>query len=748
LIEVNEKMHRVLSILAVLLATATSVRGVDGDGDGDGEILIENFARPTHSWDVMNDPVMGGKSTSSYVNEDGIAKFTGVCAIVSFLQAPGFVTLQTGRYGQGNTETFPDVSTCTALKVVMKSNVPYDGYRISFGAKRGKMRHGMGYKAPALTVPSEFDAVVLPFRDFSLHWDEGTGDILTSCSDDESVCPDLETLRDMKALAFWGEGVEGEVSLEIKSISAVGCGVDATKSDLEDVEGEAESANAEGEDIDTLVVKPDAQNHADPNRSPNEAKDNNAGIARWTLHTAKWGTLTTVSGGVLSGSGHSKNLDDAQPLFASVLPYATDEETGRIFFYLMGSHHLPESTLTVSQASINPNLFAFGGCGTSISSAVDAQDPRCAKISVSGAIHPCNAHDVAENCDSVGREALFVAHPAMEDWPKDHDFIVHELIPRDDGFWMLANFGGGSKITRDLYSSCEKEAIKPHAIQGGSIVVATPFAGNGSPKSMPVWSARAERARWIVHNSLWVSLSTLDKNGDGTFGNIRAITDGDTLGLSTGLPVFNLPDVDPAAINMRAHDMTIALTFTEASLHSRITSKGETCAAQDAGSPTCAQVVIYGKAKALDTGSEEYKKALKNFGVSHPLASWLSQGGSHMPGTYFTIQPTSISILDYFGGAVDVLVDEYLGVTFDDEPGNNAKHASTYTNIMLGLVIGILFGCFGNSCLKCLCYRRDRSDRIKDPRAEYGTLSTTTEVNCKEDKNGTNSELTSYATIM
>lgn len=63
------------------------------------------------------------------------------------------------------------------------------------------------------------------------------------------------------------------------------------------------------------------------------------------------------------------------------------------------------------------------------------QDPRCAKISVSGALHPCDSHDVGERCDEVGRAAIFGSHPVMKDWPEDHHFTVHELVPKNDGFW-------------------------------------------------------------------------------------------------------------------------------------------------------------------------------------------------------------------------------------------------------------------------------------------------------------------------
>jgi len=210
---------RLSSAVAILSALASALTAAAED-----EIVIEDFSSPVHTWATMNDPVMGGQSSSSLDISDGVANFSGNCAIVPFLKAPGFITVQTGGYGQSSEGNFPDVSSCTGLKMVVRSKVDYDGYRVSFGKKRSG-EHGMGYKAPAieLSTSEKFEEVVLPFEQFSLKWDEGTGDVITMCSDDESVCPDVETLRNLQAVSIWGEGVEGDVDLDIKSISAVGC---------------------------------------------------------------------------------------------------------------------------------------------------------------------------------------------------------------------------------------------------------------------------------------------------------------------------------------------------------------------------------------------------------------------------------------------------------------------------------------------------------------------------------------------
>ena len=169
---------------------------------------------------------MGGKSKSALRIDNGVAKFTGTCAIVPFLQAPGFITMVTGGFFSFHKEVFPDVSTCSGLSFSIKTNVEYTGYRVSFGKQRVPGGgHASGYKAPLIDVPNgdDFGDLMIPFSDFSSKWDEATGDIQVSCADDSQYCPSHAWLADMQTISFWGEGVEGKVDLDIRSISAVGC---------------------------------------------------------------------------------------------------------------------------------------------------------------------------------------------------------------------------------------------------------------------------------------------------------------------------------------------------------------------------------------------------------------------------------------------------------------------------------------------------------------------------------------------
>jgi hypothetical protein len=194
-------------------------------------IVLEDFHNPSNKWTTLNDPVMGGQSFSNVeIDIDkGIARFTGKCAIVPSLQAPGFITMETGSKLFDKPSKLPDVSSCAAFQFELKTNVEYSGYRFSFGKAHARGgRFAFGYKAPLLLDQErhpvgEFTTVTIPFDEFSDRWDDATGDIIIACKDDPSFCPTKKWLQKMESLSFWGEGVEGIVDLEIKSISAIGC---------------------------------------------------------------------------------------------------------------------------------------------------------------------------------------------------------------------------------------------------------------------------------------------------------------------------------------------------------------------------------------------------------------------------------------------------------------------------------------------------------------------------------------------
>ena len=60
-------------------------------------------------WHVTNDPVMGGQSKSTFAVEAGVGKFSGTCAVVPFLKAPGFCNIGT-EHGLFTPAKFADAS--------------------------------------------------------------------------------------------------------------------------------------------------------------------------------------------------------------------------------------------------------------------------------------------------------------------------------------------------------------------------------------------------------------------------------------------------------------------------------------------------------------------------------------------------------------------------------------------------------------------------------------------------------------
>merc|ERR1719326_2001246 len=206
-------------IMAYLVSIATALEATAD------EITLESFDAAVHTWNSQNDPVMGGKSTSTFTINDGMGTMNGTCAIVPSLSAPGFITARTT-----DSTKFPDISTCQGLTLTTRSvSTPanYQGYRVSFGSDSAFLSCGKffarGFKADFTPPEGEFGTVKVPFTMFTKCWDDATGDAIKPCSDYPEFCPPASRLADLQTLSVWAEGHEGDVKLEIQSIAAYDC---------------------------------------------------------------------------------------------------------------------------------------------------------------------------------------------------------------------------------------------------------------------------------------------------------------------------------------------------------------------------------------------------------------------------------------------------------------------------------------------------------------------------------------------
>merc|ERR1712194_688898 len=145
---------------------------------------------------------------------------------MGFLGVPGFIKTQSSGM-----KPYPDVSCCESLKLTVMGMEDYAGYRVSFGTKRAKTGFfASGFKGNFDAPIGEYGEVIIPFDEFSVEWDEATGDQKITCGEDPTVCPDLETLENMETIALWGEGVGGTLNLHVKAISAVRCASSSSSS--------------------------------------------------------------------------------------------------------------------------------------------------------------------------------------------------------------------------------------------------------------------------------------------------------------------------------------------------------------------------------------------------------------------------------------------------------------------------------------------------------------------------------------
>ena len=190
----------------------------------DDSIMLEDFSDPRHDWREMNDPVMGGRSTGSFrMTTNGTAVFEGSVKMVPFLRVPGFIQ---ARVTEDSRKPFPDIRSCQAIALTLRTNASYDGFRFSFGNAHapGGKHFAYGYKTTLCSIPmDDFGDLVLPLDSFTDFWDDATGDPIHTCHENDLYCPDENTLRNVKTMAIWGEGVAGDVWLEIQSIRAVNC---------------------------------------------------------------------------------------------------------------------------------------------------------------------------------------------------------------------------------------------------------------------------------------------------------------------------------------------------------------------------------------------------------------------------------------------------------------------------------------------------------------------------------------------
>lgn len=116
--------------------------------------------------------------------------------------------------------------------MVRSSTPDYKGFRATFVSGTispayacsggGSIPLSRGCFKAKFSVPSgqEFQAIRIPFSNFSDMWSPATGEQTKTCAQDKGVCPTAKTLAGIERVEVWAEGVAGKAHLEVQSISA------------------------------------------------------------------------------------------------------------------------------------------------------------------------------------------------------------------------------------------------------------------------------------------------------------------------------------------------------------------------------------------------------------------------------------------------------------------------------------------------------------------------------------------------
>ena len=177
-----------------------------------------------HPWNFQADPVMGGQSKGSYWVDTNEGVLSGTVRDVPSLSAPGFIKIQTPVSSK-----FPDARSCTHVKMEAKTvgtNVNYAGWRFGIGDSRPAegRRHAYGGHKHTFRAPGNvYTNISMPLDEFSNYWNPATGDAIVTCKSDRQYCPSPVTLKELRTVSIWAEGVNGKVELWIRHIFMDGC---------------------------------------------------------------------------------------------------------------------------------------------------------------------------------------------------------------------------------------------------------------------------------------------------------------------------------------------------------------------------------------------------------------------------------------------------------------------------------------------------------------------------------------------
>ncbi|XP_041765040.1 protein CREG1-like [Anopheles merus] len=201
-------------------------------------------------------------------------------------------------------------------------------------------------------------------------------------------------------------------------------------------------------------------------------------------------------------------------------------------------------------------------------------------------------------------------------------------------------------------------------LSGGSLIEMFEDDSDGPPPH----TEYAKMARYLVHKAEWVSmgsLSTVDAIKGFPMVNIISVADSARGEKSTGTLYFYLTMLDYTAQDLdRDNRLTVMLTLDQ-DLY--CTRNGI-----DPMEPTCARIMVSGRADKIENGTAEYAFGSRAMFSRHPAAQkWIQTDGHNF--FLCKLNITQIAVLDFYGGPHYVTMADYLAA----DPDKRSKAASS-----------------------------------------------------------------------
>uniref|UniRef100_A0A182LZ99 CREG-like beta-barrel domain-containing protein n=1 Tax=Anopheles culicifacies TaxID=139723 RepID=A0A182LZ99_9DIPT len=196
-------------------------------------------------------------------------------------------------------------------------------------------------------------------------------------------------------------------------------------------------------------------------------------------------------------------------------------------------------------------------------------------------------------------------------------------------------------------------------LSGGSLIEIFRDDGDDVP---PPHTQYAKMARYLVHKAEWVSmgsLSTVDAIKGFPMVNIISVADSARGEKSTGVLYFYLTMLDYTAQDLHKDNrLTVMLTLDQ---DKYCTNNGI-----DPMEPTCARIMISGRADKIINGTDEYAFGSRAMFSRHPAAEkWIKTDGHNF--FLCKLNITQIAVLDFYGGPHYVTVEDYMAADPDKQ---------------------------------------------------------------------------------